>query len=50
MLESLKDLWNFLRERKKWWLLPVILAILLAGALIVLSSSPAVTPFVYTLF
>ena len=40
----------FLRERKKWWLLPMILVLLLFGALIVLTSGSAVAPFVYTLF
>lgn len=46
----MKDLWNFLRARKKWWLLPVILALLAVGALLVLTSGTAVAPFVYTFF
>ena len=50
MIELLKDLWNFLRERKKWWLLPVILALVLTGALLVLTSGTAVAPFIYTVF
>ena len=50
MLDTVKDLWNFLKERKKWWLLPVIIVLLLAGALLILSSGTAVAPFVYTLF
>ncbi|MBI4351933.1 MAG: hypothetical protein HY550_10875 [Elusimicrobia bacterium] len=50
MRETLKDLWNFLRARKKWWLLPVILALLAVGALLVLTSGTAVAPFVYTFF
>ncbi len=50
MIELLKDLWNFLRERKKWWLLPVILVLVLTGALLVLTSGTAVAPFIYTVF
>jgi competence protein ComGC len=50
MLDTLKDLWNFLKERKKWWLLPVLIVLLLVGALIILSSGTSVAPFVYTLF
>ncbi len=48
-MELLTDLWNFLRERKKWWLLPMIVMLLLIGILI-LSSGSAVAPFIYTLF
>lgn len=50
MMEMMKDLWNFLRARKKWWLLPVILVLLAVGALLVLTSGTAVAPFVYTFF
>lgn len=50
MLDTLKDLWAFLKERKKWWLLPVAIVLLLVGALLILSSGTAVAPFVYTLF
>ena len=50
MIDTFKDLWNFLKERKKWWLLPVLLVLLLVGALIILSSGTAVAPFVYTVF
>lgn len=50
MIETIKDLWNFLRARKKWWLLPVILVLLVVGALLVLTSGTAVAPFVYTFF
>lgn len=49
-MEFLIDLWGFLRERKKYWLLPMILVLLLFGALIVLTSSSAIAPFIYTLF
>jgi hypothetical protein len=50
MLELLKDLWGFLRERKKFWLAPIILVIVMLGALIVLSEGSAIAPFIYTLF
>lgn len=50
MLDLLKDLWNFLKERKKFWLLPIIIILLLVGALIILSSGSAVAPFIYTIF
>ena len=50
MLDLLKDLWGFLKERKKFWLLPVIIIILLVGLLLVFSSGSAVAPFIYTLF
>ena len=49
-MEFLKDLWGFLRQRKKFWLLPIILILLAFGALIVLSSGSAIAPFIYTLF
>jgi len=49
-MEFVSDLWNFLRERKKWWLLPIILVLLLFGVLIVFTSGSAVAPFIYTLF
>lgn len=50
MLELLKDLWGFMRARKKFWLAPIILIMLLLGALIVLTQGSAVAPFIYTLF
>ncbi|HPG33990.1 MAG: DUF5989 family protein [Lentimicrobium sp.] len=49
-MEFIKDLWSFLRVRKKFWLLPVILVLLLFGVLIVLTSGSAIAPFIYTLF
>jgi hypothetical protein len=49
-VEFLRDLWGFLSQRKKFWLLPVILVLLLFGVLIVLTSGSAIAPFVYTLF
>ncbi len=49
-MEFLKDLWGFLKERKKFWLLPIITALLIFGILIVLTSGSAIAPFIYTLF
>lgn len=49
-MDILKDLWGFMRVRKKYWLLPIILIMLLLGGLIVFSSGSALAPFVYTLF
>jgi hypothetical protein len=50
MLELLKDLWGFMKVRKKFWLAPIIIIMLLLGALIVLTQGSAVAPFIYTLF
>ena len=50
MLELLKDLWGFMRVRKKFWLAPIIIIMLLLGMLIVLAQGSAVAPFIYTLF
>ncbi|MCK6380607.1 MAG: DUF5989 family protein [Leptospiraceae bacterium] len=50
MIELLADLWEFLKVRKKFWLLPIIVVLLLLGALIVFSQGSAVAPFIYTLF
>jgi len=49
-MEFLKDLWAFLRVRKKFWLLPAIVTLLFFGVLIVFTSGSAIAPFVYTLF
>lgn len=49
-LEILKEFWEFLKVRKKWWLAPIIITLVLLGALIVLTESSAVAPFIYTLF
>jgi hypothetical protein len=50
MLEFMNDLWGFMRERKKFWLAPIIIVLLLLGGLIVLTEGTAVAPFIYTLF
>ena len=49
-MEFLKDLWGFLSDRKKFWLLPIIIILLGFGALIVLTSGSAIAPFIYSLF
>ena len=48
-MEFLKDLWAFIKVRKKFWLLPIIIVLLLFGVLIVLTSGSAIAPFIYTL-
>lgn len=50
MREFVVDLWAFMKERKKFWLLPIILILLALGALIVLTQGSAIAPFIYTLF
>jgi len=50
MLETIKDIWGFLKERKKWWLLPIIVFLLLLGALFVFAQSSVLAPFIYALF
>ena len=49
-MSFLADLWRFMRVRKKFWLLPVILIMALFGGLIVLTQGSAVAPFIYTIF
>ena len=49
-MEFLQDLWGFLKQRKKFWMLPIIVILLIFGALIVLTSGTAIAPFIYTLF
>ena len=50
MGEFVMELWAFMKERKKFWLLPIILVLLMLGTLIVVTQGSAVAPFVYTLF
>lgn len=50
MLDFLNDLWAFMRERKKYWMAPIIIVMVLLGMLIVLAQGSAVAPFIYTLF
>jgi|TARA_B100000929_G_C15413715_1_gene388909 hypothetical protein len=50
MISFLKEFFEFLKVRKKYWLLPILLVLVLFGALIVLSQGSAVAPFIYTIF
>ena len=49
-MSFLRELWQFLKARKKFWLFPIILVILIMGALLVLAEGSALAPFIYTLF
>jgi hypothetical protein len=49
-MDLIKDIWGFLKTRKKFWLLPLIIILLLFGTLIVFTSGSAIAPFIYTLF
>jgi len=49
-MEMLKELWTFMRTRKKYWLWPIFVMMALLGVLIVLAQGSAVAPFIYTLF
>lgn len=49
-LDLLKDIWDFLKVRKKYWLAPLIITIVLMGALIVFTQGSAVAPFIYSIF
>ena len=46
----LKEIWAFMRERKKYWLLPILLMMVIFGGLIVLTQGSAIAPFIYTIF
>jgi len=49
-MEFLKDLWGFLGTRKKFWLLPIILFLMLFGVLIIMTGGTAIAPFIYAIF
>jgi hypothetical protein len=49
-LGIVKEFWGFMKQRKKWWLAPLVVFLVLLGALIVLAESSALAPFIYTLF
>ena len=49
-MDFLKDLWRFMLERKKFWLIPLVTILLLLGVLIVIGGGSAIAPFIYTLF
>lgn len=50
MWELIVDLWGFMKERKKFWLAPIIVVLLLIGGLLVFAQGSAIAPFIYTLF
>ena len=50
MMEFMKDMWDFMRERKKFWLAPIVIVMVLLGGLLVFAQGSAVAPFIYTLF
>ena len=50
MFDLLVDMWDFLRQRKKLWLAPIIVVMILLGGLIVFAQGSAIAPFIYTLF
>ena len=50
LMSNVAMLWDFLRVRKKWWLAPILLFLLLLGLLIALAQTSAVAPFIYTIF
>ncbi|MFO0699136.1 MAG: DUF5989 family protein [Nitrospira sp.] len=50
MGEFVMELWAFMKERKKFWILPILIVLVLLGSLIVLTQGSAVAPFIYTLF
>lgn len=49
-MEFLKDLWGFIKVRKKFWLVPLIIILLLFGFIVVFTSGSAIAPFIYTIF
>jgi hypothetical protein len=49
-MEFLKEFWEFLKIRKKYWLMPIIIVLILFGGLIILSQGSVVAPFIYTIF
>ena len=49
-MDFLKEFWEFLKVRKKYWLLPILIILVLFGGLIILSQGSAVAPFIYTIF
>lgn len=50
MIELMQDLFGFLRERKKLWLMPILVVLIVLGALLVFAQGSAIAPFIYTLF
>jgi hypothetical protein len=50
MLEFVQELWSFTKERKKYWLLPILIIMVMMGGLLVLTKGSVVAPFIYALF
>ena len=50
MFSDIKDIFKFVKSRKKWWLLPIIITLLIIGAIIIIGSTSALAPYIYTLF
>jgi hypothetical protein len=50
MRDFIAELWAYMKERKKWWLLPIIIVMLLVGSLLVFAQTSALAPFIYTIF
>ena len=50
MMELVKDLWVYMKVRKKFWLLPIVLVMVVFGGLLILAQGSAVAPFIYTIF
>lgn len=49
-MEFIKDLWQFMKERKKWWLAPIIIALVLLSLILIFAQGSAVAPFIYPVF
>lgn len=49
-LYVVSEFWDFMKDNKKWWMLPIVFTLLLIGGLLVLAKGSAVAPFIYTLF
>lgn len=49
-MSVIPELWDYLKTRKKFWLLPIVLVMLLVGALLIFAQSSAIAPFIYTIF
>ena len=49
-MSIVREFWTFLKVRKKWWLLPIIVVMVLVGALLVFAQGSALAPFIYTIF
>lgn len=50
MASLVREFWDFVRIRKKWWLLPIIVVLVLVGTLLVVAQGSALAPFIYTIF